>query len=182
MRVLKPHLKWFILPAIALLHVGTGGRLLDCAFYPTPYFTFEIDLTRDLTIGLAIGLVYVGISRWLVHSTRWGKALEDELLGLLRNRERSPLSDAISSSILEECVFRGLLLNYVSLWLGAAIFALFHLPTQRDLILWMLSAFAMGLVFGVLFLSGFSLLAPLSAHFIINYLNLHYLNRRQPAL
>lgn len=175
------YLKWLVIPVLVTLHSLAGGTPESLIYYPNPWYTLPINFTRDLSVGLLIGMAYVAISRWLIYSTDWGRSLEDELLGLLKTRERAPFKDAFTSSIIEEVAFRGMLLNYVNIWLGAGLFALFHLPTRLGLIPWMLSAFVMGLVFGGLFTAGFSLFAPFMAHFTINYLNLHYLNRRQPS-
>jgi membrane protease YdiL (CAAX protease family) len=174
------YLKWMIIPILMGVHMLGGGTLNTLLYYVSPWYSLEANLTRDLSVGLLIGMSYVAISRWLIHSTDWGRALEDELLGLLKTRERVPFKDALTSSLVEEIAFRGILLNYMGIWLGAGLFALFHIPTRLGLIPWMLSAFVMGVVFGALFMGGLSLIAPFMAHFTINYVNLHYLNRRQP--
>ena len=174
------YLKWLSIPILGGVHLLWGGTLSTLWLVEQPWLDIVPNLTRDVSIGLVIGLLYVGLSRLVIQYTDWGRALEDELLSLLRTRDRSPLQDAFASSLIEEMAFRAVLLNYVSLWSGAALFALFHFPTRLGLIPWMLSAFFMGMVFGALFLAGFSLAAPVTAHFAINYLNLHYLDRRQP--
>ena len=175
------YLKWLVLTILIALHMLAGGSHESLLYYPNAWYALDPNLTRDLSVGLLVGMTYVATSRWLIYSTDWGRTLEDELLGLLKTRERAPFRDALTSSAIEELAFRGILLNYVSIWLGAGLFALFHIPTRLGLIPWMLSAFGMGLVFGGLFAAGFSLIAPFMAHFTINYLNLHYLNRRQPS-
>ena len=169
-----------IIPALLSVHMLGGGTLDSLLYFQSPWYSLEPNITRDLSVGLLVGMVYVGVSRWLIHSTDWGRALEDELLTLLKTKERAPLKDALTSSAIEEVAFRAILLNYMGIWLGAGLFALFHIPTRLGLIPWMLSAFVMGVVFGMLFITGFSLIAPFMAHFTINYVNLHYLNRRQP--
>ncbi len=181
MRQLNRYAKWMTIPLIISLHILASGELKDILYYPSPWLNLAGNLTRDAVLGLGIGVLYVAISRWCVHRTQWGRSLEDDMLTLLGTRPRSPVENAFSSALIEEIIFRGVLLQYVSVWTGGAIFACFHLPTRRSLILWMLSAFGMGIVFGGVFLSGFSLIAPLTAHFTVNYMNLHYLNRRQNA-
>jgi membrane protease YdiL (CAAX protease family) len=173
------YLKWMIVPVLLSVHMLGGGTLNTLLYFPAPWHALEPNITRDLTVGLLVGMIYVAISRWLIHSTDWGRALEDELLALLKTRERAPFKDALTSSVVEEVAFRAILLNHIGIWLGAGLFALFHIPTRIGLIPWMLSAFLMGVVFGALFVAGFSLIAPFMAHFTINYVNLHYLNRRQ---
>ena len=181
MRQLNRYAKWMTIPIAVSIHIIFGGQLADVLIHPSPWQDLPIDLARDAAFGLFIGLLYVAASRWWVHETQWGRNLEDDMLTLLDTRPRSPAENALSSALIEEIIFRGILLQYLGLWAGAAIFAIFHLPTRKSLILWMLSAFAMGVVFGAIFLMGFSLLTPLVAHFAINFLNLHYLDRRQRA-
>ena len=181
MRQLNRYAKWMTIPFIISLHIALSGELRDIFYHPTPWSNIDQNLTRDAVLGLGIGVLYVAISRWWVQQTQWGRSLEDDMLTLLRTRPRAPIENALASAFIEEIVFRGVLLQYVSIWVGAGIFAIFHVPTRRTLILWMLSAFGMGLVFGGVFLAGFSLVAPLTAHFTVNYMNLHYLNRRQNA-
>ena len=159
-------------------HLMSGATPSTLLFADDPWYTLTPNLTRDLSVGLGIGLIYVAISRWLTQVTEWGRTLEEELLVLLQTRRRAPFRDALSSSIAEEIAFRSLLLHHVDLLSGALLFAAFHLPTKWGLVSWMMSAFFMGIVFGATFLAGFSVLAPVTAHFTINYLNLHYLKRR----
>lgn len=181
MRQLNRYAKWMTIPLAISVHIVMSGELIDIVYYPHPWLTISSNLTRDAVLGLGLGVLYVGVSRWWVHRTHWGRSLEDDMLTLLRTRPRAPAENAFASAVIEEIIFRGVLLQYVGLWTGAGIFALFHVPTQKSLILWMLSAFVMGVVFGGAFMIGLSLVAPLTAHFVINYMNLHYLNRRQQA-
>ena len=96
-------------------------------------------------------------------------------------RQRHPLRDAFGSSCMEEVIFRGILLSWLDIIPSALIFAITHLPLRRGLIIWMITAFAFGLMLCALFMCGLSLVAPLTAHFVINFLNLNYLERRARA-
>ncbi|MBT8495507.1 MAG: CPBP family intramembrane metalloprotease [Deltaproteobacteria bacterium] len=129
-------------------------------------------------LGLALGLLVVAMSRLATLRFGWARNLHRsfrELLGELSSREILIL--ALASSIGEELLFRGALQPAWGLWVQAAVFALLHIGPSKQFLPWTLWAFAMGLVFGLMFEWTGNLGAPIVAHFAINYLNLRYISR-----
>lgn len=126
--------------------------------------------------GLSVGGVMVGLSRLSTARFAWAAHLADEFRNILSGVERrGVVIIALASALAEEALFRGLLQPSLGLWLTAAIFAVLHIgPTPRFLP-WTVMAFGAGLLFGGLFLWTGNLVAPLLAHFTVNYLNLRYL-------
>src|SRR5690606_29754865 len=86
---------------------------------------------------------------------------------------------ALASSIGEELLFRGALQPLMGVWLQAALFALLHIGPRGRFLPWTFSAFALGVAFGYMFEWTGDLGGPIVAHFIINYLNLHYIARKE---
>lgn len=130
-------------------------------------------------VGLGVGLAVVAGSRWATGRYAWAQSLHRDfrsLLGPLTSREILIL--AAASSIGEELLFRGALMPLIGLWPQALLFALLHLGPARRFLPWTLSALVMGAVFGYLHQLTGDLGAPIAAHFCINYLNLHYIVRR----
>ena len=71
----------------------------------------------------------------------------------------------------------GVLLILV-LVLGVVLFAGAHLPVDRNLWLWPVFALVVGALFAALYEVTGAVLAPATAHFVINGINLHWLGRR----
>jgi len=144
-----------------LAEVSTPSRLLYSPF-----------------IGVAVGLFVVALSRLATARFGWARRLHRDfrdLLGPLTGREILIL--AAASSIGEEILFRGALLPWLGLWPQAVIFALLHVGPGARFLPWTASALGMGLVFGLLYMGLGDLGAAITAHFTINFLNLHYIVR-----
>lgn len=133
----------------------------------------------DLGAGAAAGLLLVGL--WRLGRRRFATArqLEEQLgnlLGPVGPGDAAAL--AFLSSFAEELFFRGAVQGSFG-WLPAALlFALLHTGPGRALRLWSLFAAAAGLLFGALMLWRGNLLAPVAAHFVVNWINLQALSRR----
>jgi uncharacterized protein len=140
-------------------------------------------LTRSLLIGAAVGLAIVYLSRVLEENFAWAQYLAQELksiVGPLNNKEIVML--ALSSSLAEELIFRGLLQPAVGLWLSSAIFGLVHIGPHARFLSWALMAAGAGLAFGLILEFTGSLLGPILAHFLINFINLrHLVFEQEPA-
>ena len=127
-------------------------------------------------MGIALGLVVVGLTRVATRRYQWARDLHAsfrDLLGPLTLREMVIL--ALASSIGEELLFRGALLPWFGVWLQAGVFALLHVGPGKRFLPWTASAFALGLAFGALAKWTGNLGGPIAAHFTINYLNLRYI-------
>lgn len=82
---------------------------------------------------------------------------------------------AAFSSIAEECLFRGVLQANIGLLASAFLFGIAHMGFGKRGYPWMFFAFGSGLVLGGLYQSTENLLAPILAHFIVNFVNLYRL-------
>ena len=165
--------------ATVLLQIGLGadpGSLLFTDAWPG-YPVYE-----DVLIGLGIGLLLVGLSRIASKMSVWTRRMEDEfrhILGPLKATDILVL--ALMSSISEELFFRGFLQPQLSLTAAAFIFGLAHFPYRSFLIPWTVAAIAVGFLFGWVFEARECLFAPIIAHFVVNYCNLHYIVRPRPS-
>ncbi len=129
-------------------------------------------------VGLGVGLAVVFLTRLAVHQFAWARHLHQAFRGLLGALSpKDILVLALASSVGEELLFRGALLPWIGLLPSTAIFALLHIGPGLRFLPWTVSAFAMGLAFGGLYLWLGDLGAPIVAHFTINYLNLGYIVR-----
>jgi membrane protease YdiL (CAAX protease family) len=145
--------------------IGWGERLLG----PRPELA--------LALGVSGGLLLVALTRLL---ERWEPVAR--LLGgfaeLLEGiTPGAALLLAIASAIGEEILFRGALQPAVGPWLAAAIFGAAHLPLDRSFAAWPLFAAVAGLGLGFAAEASGSLLAPIVAHFVVNWLNLRHIAR-----
>jgi CAAX protease family protein len=136
----------------------------------------EPAIVTGILSGLAAGLLIVFASRMALYRFEWARALHRELRHLL-----FPLSDveivvlAGASSVGEEMFFRGALLPSIGVFGSSAIFALLHIGPKARFLPWTASSFAVGLLFGAMFLWTGDLTGPIIAHFTVNFLNLRHL-------
>ena len=129
-----------------------------------------------LAAGLAVGVAAAAASRALVAGWRSARKAEDalaELIGPLSGRACLVL--AAASGVGEELVFRGVLQPWLGLWITSAAFGAVHVPPRRELRLWPVMAFVMGLALGVLLEGTGGVLAPVVAHATVNAINLRRL-------
>ncbi len=127
-------------------------------------------------IGVAVGLLVVGLTRLAARKLEWAKDLNSsfrDLLGPLTGREILIL--ALASSIGEELLFRGALLSWLGVWWQAVVFALLHVGPKKRFLPWTISAFVLGVAFGELAIRTGNLGGPIAAHFMINFLNLRFI-------
>lgn len=132
----------------------------------------------DIALGAALGLATVIASR--VSSARygWAQAIDGEFREVLSPvATRHVLAIAAFSSFAEELFFRGFLQAWLGLVVTSVLFGLVHLPHRREMLPWTVAAVVMGFAFGWLQDARGSIVAPVVAHFTINYFNLHYLLR-----
>jgi len=138
------------------------------------YFPF-----RDLVIGIGVGLVIVAATRLASPLFAFARRMEESLLTVV-----GPISFttcvvlALASSVGEEFLFRGVIQPEIGLIATAVLFALVHVPMERDLLPWPIFAFGMGLIVGALYQWSGALPGPIAVHFTINFLNLRWLSLR----
>lgn len=156
-----------------LLSAGRGDVDLYRSDGATPLL-----LALSPLIGLLIGLVFVVSTRYAVYRYDWARRLHRDfrdILGPLTGREIAIL--ALASAVGEELLFRGALMPWLGLWPQAILFALLHIGPGARFWVWTASALAIGVLFGYLATWTGNLGAPIAAHFVINFLNLHFIAR-----
>lgn len=133
---------------------------------------------RDLALGVGGGLLIVLVSRLATRIPSY-RSLLDAFSGLLAGLS---LLDvflcALSSSVGEELLFRGVLQPELGLPLATLLFGLLHIGGERRYLWWTAFALVVGAIFGLMASLRGSLVAPIAAHFVVNLLNIHYLSRR----
>lgn len=147
----------------------------------------------DAALGTVAGLVVVVLSALLDRVAEWARRLSRafaELLGKLTFGQIFVL--AVSSSIGEELFFRGFLQQLFServfdgfqngdglaLVAASVIFGAVHVgPDPRAFLPWTLMALVMGFALGGMYLYTGNVLAPILAHFTINFLNLSLISQ-----
>ena len=98
---------------------------------------------------------------------------------LLQSRGVAARTDAGSGAI---GVSQGLGLFRETQWLaGSALFGLAHLAGRESSLPLALWAFVRGLMFSALYLASGTLLAPILAHWLINYENMQYICNYDPT-
>ena len=133
-----------------------------------------------LAAGAAVGVVVVRVFRWLEPRTAWLRALRTEfrdVLGPLSPREVFVL--AAASSLGEELLFRGAMLDNWGLVASTVVFGLIHVPPRWSLWPWTASALMMGLLLGGITMLTGNLGAAVMAHFVVNFLNLGHITRNE---
>lgn len=170
--------------------LAAAGGVWRIGFYDEPIlFTSvaaqaeELSLGRDLLIGVAAAAALIALSDWATLKTRWG----DDLARAMA-RALGPLSVsnavllALVSGFAEEVFFRGALQPRVGWLLASLLFGCVHFVPRREFLPWTGFAIGAGLLFGALFVWTGNLLAPVTAHVVVNGVNLPRLVRRyRPA-
>ena len=166
--------------------LAAAGGVWRIGFYDEPIlFTSvaaqaeELSLGRDLLLGVAAAAVLIALSDWATLKTRWG----DDLARAMA-RALGPLSVsnavllALVSGFAEEVFFRGALQPRVGWLLASLLFGCVHFVPRREFLPWTGFAIGAGLLFGALFVWTGNLLAPVTAHVVVNGVNLPRLVRR----
>ncbi|MEE9385124.1 MAG: type II CAAX endopeptidase family protein [Nannocystaceae bacterium] len=131
--------------------------------------------------GLLLGLGIVQVFRALEWHTDWLPKLHQEFRAILgRPSFLQATIIAGASALGEEIFFRGAMLDAWGLTISSLAFALVHIPRRRSQFAWTISAGILGFVLGELTLLTGNLGAAVTAHFVINLLNISYITRRAP--
>ncbi len=134
------------------------------------------DPVTQVLYGVALGAPVVGLSRWVSTRLAWARLLNEEfraMLGRLSTADIAVLAGG--SAVGEEMLFRGAMQPALGLGLTTLIFGVAHLPPKRSLWPWTATAAVVGLGLGGLYELTHSILAPVVAHFTVNWFNLHAL-------
>ncbi len=163
--------------AIVALYALMGAIALVIAKIAGVPFLIHHNWLAALLAGGLIGLVVVVLSRISVKHFDWAKRLDNEFHALLGNLSRWDIMIlAFCSGIGEELLFRGALLPLCGLELQAVVFGLLHIGPNRHFLPWTLMAVSIGYGFGLMSLE-WGLVAPITAHVLINWLNLTHIAR-----
>lgn len=170
--------------ALAALVWGLVRGDLDLYHHPRPWLGlgFPASTLAALGSGLAVAVAVVAGTRVLVHRTRWARTLHlefREVLGPLSAAEIAVF--ALSSGIAEEMLFRGAMQPSLGIVLSSLIFGAMHVGPMRKFWVWTIWATAMGFVFAALYAATGELLAPIVAHVVINYENMHFIESYDPS-
>ena len=123
--------------------------------------------------GVAGGLLVVFAGRVAVKHLEGFRRMQDAFASMLGEMTTAQIFfAAAASSLAEEALFRGAMMPSWGIWISSLVFAVLHAPAERRMLWWPFFAFLMGLGFGGLAMFFGHLWAPISAHFIINLLNL----------
>jgi len=138
-----------------------------------------VAIWSDVLVGLLAGGLVIAVSHQVSARTEWGEQLARALgsaLGFLRVPDAVLL--ALASGIAEEMLFRGALQPRVGWLVASVVFGLVHFVPRREFLPWTAFAVLAGLLFGGLFALTGNLVAPVTAHFVVNAVNLPVLVRR----
>ena len=137
------------------------------------------DPGRGLLWGLGVGGMLAGAGQAVTRLTVWGRRLQaviGRLVGGIHPADAVLL--AALSAAAEELVFRGMLLPYLGLWVSSLLFGLAHLVPREGLWPWSAWTAGAGVVLGWTALGTGGLLAPITAHFVVNAVGLLLLSRQ----
>lgn len=170
--------------ALGALLWGWGRDNLNLYHHPDPWLglTFPVSTSLAVALGVAVGVIVIALTRVMVRRAEWARRLHAEfrsLLGPLTGAEIAAF--AITSGIAEEMLFRGAMQPAFGLLLSGLVFGLVHVGPRSAFLPWTIWATLMGWVFGVLYAVTGELLAPVIAHFLINYENLHFIDAYDPT-
>lgn len=176
--------------AAAHVVLGAGGmlwaHLARGALWTAPSSPLLLAPTWRLPLGvvLALGLAWVTVraTRLLVAQTVWAAQLHLHL--------RSELLGASSSQMVllaglsacsEELLFRAALGPSLGFVVASVLFGLIHTAPRQSYLQRASWAFGMGLMLSALYLASGTLLAPIAAHWLINYENMQYICNYDPT-
>jgi membrane protease YdiL (CAAX protease family) len=135
-----------------------------------------------LLVALAVARLTVRATRVLVARTQWARQLHGELRAALLGTSSARMAlQAGLAALSEELFLRAALGPAIGFVASSAAFGCAHLSSRDGQVPWALWAGAMGLLFSALYLLSGSLLAPILAHWLINYENMQYICRYDPT-
>ncbi len=134
---------------------------------------------RGVMWGVGAGMALAAAGQAVTRLTAWGRRLQaviGRLVGGIHPLDAVLL--AALSAVAEELVFRGMLLPYLGLWVSSALFGLAHLVPREGLWPWSAWTAGAGIVLGWIALRTGGLLAPMTAHFLVNAVGLLLFSRQ----
>lgn len=134
---------------------------------------------KGIPEAFVVGFIIFALSLQTSNQFQWAKDLEN-----IFSEALTPLSlpsiflISLFSSSSEELLFRGAIQNQFGLAIASLLFGLVHMPLNKKLIPWTLSATIMGFILGGLYIYAGNLGAPILLHFLINFLNIWMINQK----
>ncbi len=188
-RLSRAQLIFAVYAALGLFALAVGALTGS----PNIYFLSQISTPANALvsplIGFAFGLSFVYASRVATRRWSWARVLHHEFHSVVHELSAKEIwLLAAASSIGEELLFRGALLQHASshfpidrLILSSLLFSALHVRADRRFLPWTAMSFVVGLLLGCMFLVLGDLSGPIAAHFTINLLNLHFIARNAEA-
>ena len=135
-----------------------------------------VGLGIGISLGLAVHLGGEAVERWF-GLTRGFNDQMAELMGPVSPWQL--VVAAAASGVAEELLFRGALLPLVGLVPSALVFGLMHLAPGKEMRFWPVFAAVMGVALGLLYQASGVLMAPILAHFTLNFFGIAALRKRR---
>jgi membrane protease YdiL (CAAX protease family) len=156
--------------------LGYGEPIL----YASPAAEAEgVSLARAHAAGGLAGAGLLALSHLSTHYTSWGETLARSLAEAIGDLSLpGALTLALASGLAEEMLCRGALQPRVGWWIAGVLFGLVPFAPRRELLPWTGFAIVAGLLFGWLFEATGNLIAPVTAHVLVNAVNIPILVRR----
>lgn len=126
----------------------------------------------------ASGLFISFITTYIIeHMKRFGHLPGSFHRALREMRDVHPFSLAFSSSIAEELVFRGVGLYFLGIWGQGILFGLAHWPRKKNMYIWPVWAFFIGVMLGYITFFTKTLWSAVAIHFTVNFYSMMQLRR-----
>lgn len=139
------------------------------------------DPTMSVLLGVGLGAIVVAATGILMRKSpvmRWFAA---EFRGIIGRPDLHTAAHvAVFSAIGEELLFRGAMQPVFGLVGTSILFGALHIGPDRRYLGWTLFAVVMGFALGGIYEYTGSLLGPIAAHMLINFLNLLRIGREDP--
>lgn len=173
-------LSWAVYLPLGGLGVGwaawrEGGFALA---HPEPWFALDPLLAHGASgaLGLFVAALTIASTRWLTRTASWARALHQSFREVLGKLPRGAvLMLALASGLGEEAFFRLGMQPTLGWLLTSFIFGAVHVGPDRRFWVWTVWAMVMALIFGAMYEATGSLLGPVLAHVLINYVNLRHI-------
>lgn len=174
----------YLLLAAAATAIANYWRMHSIVSLSDPWLRLDNEMSAHLfsgILGLCFGGLVVLITKPLILRFEFAARLHSELRPLaLSLSTQMVVVLATTSAIGEELAFRGLLMPWIGLVPQALLFGLLHQTSGASRWVWMVWATVMGLVLGAMYQLSGSVVGPIIAHALINWLNLLFLKRHDP--
>ena len=149
----------------------------------TDFNVMRLPSTQGIPLQIASGLmtaiIIISITCALSYRTSFFADLEKEFAKILLPVSiQTVFFLSIFSALGEELLFRGVLLQKSGLIFSSLLFGIIHFIPRKKFLPWTFFAITLGFILGLLFQWTGSLLAPILAHFLINFTNMILLRNR----